>query len=661
MILDESPPKPSVAALAFNQGASSQSAAIGAKEIQGDLDTIILKAMHKEPGRRYGSASALADDVENYLAQRPIHARPDSLGYRARKFWDRNRWTVTSAVAAVVLVIALIAFYTARLTTERDTAERERMTANRVSEFMTEVFRVANPNESRGNSVPVREVLDAAVARIDKDLQSEPRVRMALSLKMSQAYVGIGLWKSAQGLLQRAIEQERVAFKGRTIALADALTALAAIQNRLADFKGERASLEEAWEIRRANNAEGDRAAVLTLVALARNQSVRGDAKQALGTLHHAEQVITTLRPHEDAVLGQVFACYGRIYNDAGDYNTAEQYLRKALPLLHGAIEQGADIYSDTALLLVENLTKQNRVAESQSQLHELLADQTTILGPDHPLVGETWNALGISLCESGAYAECSAAFQTAVDIQRKQSSTDTMMLAIGYHNLGTASHDAGDLANALQSFANGQRILRKLRGDRDVNLLPMLGEQAGTLRDAGQLDAADKAITEAEHISAELADGGGVYRGYMMTERGRLTLARKEYVKAIGELHRAIDATAPQESHLLAHAHVGIGQALLATGKCSEAIAEFELALDMRRKSMPPANWFIADAENKLGDALSICGRGNEAESLLTASVEQLQRLRKPDDFKLREAHRQRMAASTSVPSAARAPLLRK
>src|SRR5690606_41133942 len=95
--------------------------------------------------------------------------------------------------AMILAIVVLTIVYMQRLATERDIAERERLTATRVSQFMTEVFRVANPSESRGNSVPVREVLDAAVARIDSDLRNEPRVRIELLLKMVQTYAGLVL------------------------------------------------------------------------------------------------------------------------------------------------------------------------------------------------------------------------------------------------------------------------------------------------------------------------------------------------------------------------------------------------------------------------------------------------------------------------------------
>jgi len=104
-----------------------------ARELAGDLDNIVLKAMQHQPERRYASAAALAQDIQNYIERRPVQARPDTLIYRSRQFIRRNIVAVTSVACVVLLTTALIGFYTMELGAERYAAERERQTAARVS------------------------------------------------------------------------------------------------------------------------------------------------------------------------------------------------------------------------------------------------------------------------------------------------------------------------------------------------------------------------------------------------------------------------------------------------------------------------------------------------------------------------------------------------
>ena len=90
VITEQDPPRPSVVAPGEI-----------ARELAGDIDTIILKAMHKSPDRRYGSAQTMADDIRRHMAGRPVEAHGDSLGYRARKFLQRNRVLVLAASLAL--------------------------------------------------------------------------------------------------------------------------------------------------------------------------------------------------------------------------------------------------------------------------------------------------------------------------------------------------------------------------------------------------------------------------------------------------------------------------------------------------------------------------------------------------------------------------------
>ena len=100
------------------------------RALQGDLDTIVLRCLQKEPERRYGSASQLIEDLERHLAGRPISARPDTLMYRVSKFVGRHRVASAVAAAAAVLLTSLVIWDNTRLGRERDRARLEAAKAN---------------------------------------------------------------------------------------------------------------------------------------------------------------------------------------------------------------------------------------------------------------------------------------------------------------------------------------------------------------------------------------------------------------------------------------------------------------------------------------------------------------------------------------------------
>ena len=135
-----------------------------------DLDWITLKALEKDRERRYGASLALAADLENYLQNRTVEARAASAAYRVRKYVRRHAVAVAVASGAAILLIAFAATQAVQL--RRITRERDR--ADRITEFMTNMFKVSDPSEARGNSITAREILDKASKDIDTGLAKDP-------------------------------------------------------------------------------------------------------------------------------------------------------------------------------------------------------------------------------------------------------------------------------------------------------------------------------------------------------------------------------------------------------------------------------------------------------------------------------------------------------
>ncbi len=220
-VLDGEPPRLSDAAVSDKAGPEpvlSRAANRGTtpeklrRSLRGDLETIVAKALKKDPRERYGSVSAFAEDLRRYISNESISARPDTLSYRAGKFVRRNRVAVALASLAVLATIAgaagtLVQARTARM--ERDAAYRERDRANRIARFMTDMFEVADPNEARSSSITAREVLDKASTQIETSLTNDPKLQAQMMSVMGRTYNRLGVFSSAQPLLERAIERGR--------------------------------------------------------------------------------------------------------------------------------------------------------------------------------------------------------------------------------------------------------------------------------------------------------------------------------------------------------------------------------------------------------------------------------------------------------------------
>ena len=187
-----------------------------ARRLAGDLDTIVMTALRKEPERRYPSVEALAEDLRRHLARLPVKARPDTVSYRAGKFFRRHRASVIASAAGVIAVLGfgIQSTVNARLAVkERDRAlvaeeqaRVEAQTAERVSTFLVDLFRVADPGENRGEEISVRKLLDRGATRLDDELADEPGTRARLLRAVGEVYGNLGEYTRSSELLTRSVE-----------------------------------------------------------------------------------------------------------------------------------------------------------------------------------------------------------------------------------------------------------------------------------------------------------------------------------------------------------------------------------------------------------------------------------------------------------------------
>jgi len=181
------------------------------RELRGDLDTILAKALKKNAAERYGSVPAFANDLQRYLKHEPISARPDSFSYRASRFIRRNWVALGLTMLALVAVITgttatLMQARTARH--QRDAALRERDRATRVTGLMTSMFKISDPNQTVGEGLTAREVLDKASAQVTTELANDPDLQMGA---IGVVYSNLGLFDQARGLLEGSIQVGRAA------------------------------------------------------------------------------------------------------------------------------------------------------------------------------------------------------------------------------------------------------------------------------------------------------------------------------------------------------------------------------------------------------------------------------------------------------------------
>jgi serine/threonine-protein kinase len=197
VICEQEPIRPSTASRT-----SASLAPLEARVLRGDLDNIVLKAMRKEPERRYASVAAFSEDVLRYLRGFAVEAGSGAWRYRARKFVGRHRVAVVAASAAV---LALVAFGIEMGLLARR-ATRERLRAEREAQFLAGIFHAATPAQARGQEVTARELLDEGAKRVDRELAGDPELQATMLDNIGRAYNSLGLYAQAQPLMERAYQ-----------------------------------------------------------------------------------------------------------------------------------------------------------------------------------------------------------------------------------------------------------------------------------------------------------------------------------------------------------------------------------------------------------------------------------------------------------------------
>jgi serine/threonine-protein kinase len=179
------------------------------RALKGDLDTIVAKALKKDPSQRYASVTALAEDLRHYLRSEPIGARADTLGYRVGKFVRRHRAGVAATVlaaAAAVAGVAAIVSQSREARRQRDAAQAELARATAASDFLGFLLSVAAPGDKKFS---VNELLDQSEGLIDKQFSGNDPLRAEMLVVVGQQYLASEQYIKAEELLRRAAQIAR--------------------------------------------------------------------------------------------------------------------------------------------------------------------------------------------------------------------------------------------------------------------------------------------------------------------------------------------------------------------------------------------------------------------------------------------------------------------
>jgi len=422
-----------------------------ARLLRGDLDTIVLKAIAKEPERRYGSVHDLADDLGRHLRHEPVAARPDSLGYRLTTYLRRNR----AAVAAATIVLAALSGGLAATSWQARNAQQARAEAEEVADFLISVFAENDPLRAPVDPALATAMLERGVARAD-ELSHQPAVRARLLDALGTVFLSLGRYAEADSLVGAGLAL-RLGVRGD-------------------DHPDVAVSLAHLGRVRRYQGAYAESEALLRR-ALAIQQAALGpDAPAVAETMSDLAYVLPYL----------------------GRSPEAETLYREVLTARRRVLPDDDPAIGNALFRVAEALRLQGRTAEAESVAREGLAFRQRTAGPDHPSAGTAMFALADYVAvDTTRAAEAEALYRRGLGILRAAYGERRIELL---HGLGNLAY----LLTRQERYDEALSLLRQVLSLRESLLGPNHEALAGDREAIADVLAAQGRLDEAVALREE-------------------------------------------------------------------------------------------------------------------------------------------------------------
>lgn len=553
------------------------------RQLRGDLDWIIMRAIEQDRTRRYETANGLALDLSRHLTDQPVEARPPTPTYRMRKFARRHRAGVAAAgiVAATVVVGAVAA--TAgfvRATRAETRARADAATAEQVAAFLTGLFKVSDPSRARGTVLTARAILDSGAKKIETDLAGQPLVQARLTQTIGDVYAAMALYPEAERLLVRSLAaRERLLGRGAP-EVGDNLTSLGTVYIEEGRYAAAESALTRAIHLTSDPRREG-------------------------------VTPTSTARP---------LAALSNLYQRQGRYAASDSLSRRAIATLARTLGPASPKVADATTRLAISQAEQGRPVVAESLFRRVLALRLEATGPDHPAVAKALNNLASSLYEQGKLAEAEALYQRALATDTKLYGPTASSVALDLFNLGNVRDDQKQFPQAIALFERARAIWESTFGPDHpyvANALSSMGHansEAGRYADAIPLLERALAIQERTLAPDHPFIGTSHHElGVALRHLGRLPEAEVHLRRALDIRQKSLDPT----SYYTATTLGALGDLDRDRGETGPAERLYAQALAKWDSSGHASDGDRAEIVRNYADLLRREGRGAEATAI--------------------------------------------
>ncbi len=532
MVCDEEPVRPSDVA--------GPAAERHRRQLRGDLDNIVLKAIRKEPVRRYGSAEQLDNDIGRYLDGMPVEARHSTLRYQAAKFMRRHRG---AAIAATLVVLSLlgglsVALWQAHVADqERARTERALAQSEAVSDFLMDLFRSTAPGETSGPDATARELLERGAARAD-ELRDQPDVQAEMLKVLGRVYVDIGQFERAAEVLDREVRLREALYDAGDVTVVDAMNRLGGAMTYAGQYQGAERILRRAATMLDALEARGDETPtdraltdetrISTLEHLAFMLPYVNQWDEAVATNAEVVRLQKRLRGDNDPLVAGAIERSGAILRALGAYERAEPMLRQAVAVYRDHAPDGSAELGRALFQLGLLLNRMEKTTEAETVFIEAIAMFRHKAGPAEPLISATLLELGETYYLQGNLDLAEDYYLEALD-ERQRMYGDHPITAGAMRMIGEFYHATGQLAEADSMLTESLERRRELFGDEHQDVAVVMRSLAKLRADQSRFAEADSLVSVAHRMHIRVNGVDHHHVGDALADRAYIAYAAGE------------------------------------------------------------------------------------------------------------------------------------
>jgi len=641
-------------------------------QINDEVETIVLKCLHKDRERRYQTAGELARDIRHFLAGEPIEAKRDSSWYLLKKTLQRYR--VPAAVAAGFVTLSAISGISVlysyfRATREAQRAEsalslaqeaaknaelqakraeqaaetaqlesaraiQEKQKADWLSDFLDRMLASPNPlKEKRGKDATLREALDEwsriAIAELANDPETQSRVRATLG----NTYASLGLFDEAENHLRAALELRRQVFGDEHAEVAASLNDLGVLYRDNKRDQDAEPLLRSAVALRRRLVPDSLPLAIsLNDLARALKLRMQQDLFSETESLYTEALEIGRLRAGVDDPRVLMFQNNLAVFmRDKGDYAGAEPIFRECLQRRQAVLGEDDLDVAISRHNLADILERLCQFEEAESLHEKALATRRRLLPSDHPKLLQSlfWMARFRNL--TGRYDSAAQFAVDALAIARQKFEKTPKGIAAYLDLLATIRRNQGLYKEAMEVEREALRLYGGESANMETNAAQCVHNLATILFEAGEFDEADRLfrlsldafrrkVGEEHHWVGECL----TRLGSLNTQQGQYDVAKERFLRAAGILEKKGDVAAASMTELRSNQ----GRLYL---EMSDPLSAERLLREARSSIAAGCSqdWVsLTSVSTDLGAALTRLGSFAEANGLLTDALKTRERL---------------------------------